>query len=102
MYVLRVSGRPLTDGGTAVVGNPRRLAVSESRGRERPRSRAGRAGTASRPSVRGTVVAGLGAIASLGCAAAIGLATTQGSTAPIAPGTDQRPPTVQPSPPLHP
>lgn len=103
MRALVVSGRDLNVGGKAVVGdNTVRLRASESRGGAASRNETDGGSTASGPSVRGTVVAALGAIASLGCAAAIGFASTEGATGPIGPDTDQRPPTVQPHTPLHP
>lgn len=42
-----------------------------------------------RPSLRGTVLAALGAITSLGCAAVIGVAATEGTSAPDRPAPIQ-------------
>ena len=47
------------------------------------------------PSLRGTIVAAVGAIASLGCAAAIGIASTTASSPPTSPA-DQPVQLVQP------
>jgi hypothetical protein len=51
---------------------------------------------ASQPSLRGTIVAAVGAITSLGCAAAIGLASTTASSPPTSPADNQPVQLVQP------
>lgn len=56
---------------------------------------AGHPAATSLPSLRGTIVAALGAAATLGCAAAIGMVSIAGATAPASPGTHQPISTVQ-------
>lgn len=44
-----------------------------------------RSSKTTQPSLRGTIMAAVGAVASLGCAAAIGLASTAASSPPASP-----------------
>lgn len=79
-------------GRPAVIGIAARPTVSVPGGQAGPRSAASRPVN---PSVRGTILAALGAITSLGCAAVIGMVSISGSAEPKSPGTQQPVSTVQ-------